>query len=77
MFKLTCTVFSGMANQAAELEMGNTMVTASDNLANAAVQKNDTIERFVISNKALTDSLAARGADITHPINIITTLSTC
>ena len=38
--------------------MGKNMVTALDNLANAAVQKNDTIETLVSANKNLTDSLA-------------------
>ena len=35
--KLTSITRDGMANQAAKSEMGNTMVTALDNLANAAV----------------------------------------
>ena len=49
---------AGFANSATEQKMGNNMVTALDNLANAAVQKNDTIETLVSANKNLTDLLA-------------------
>ena len=34
------------------------MVSSIDNLANAAVQKNDTFEKLVMSNKTVTDSIA-------------------
>ena len=39
--------------------MGENMIMALGNLANLVVQKNDTIERLVIADKALTDSRAA------------------
>ena len=35
------------------------MVDSLNNLANAAVQKNDTVEKRFISNKTLTDSIAS------------------
>ena len=56
--------------------MGNTMVLALDNLANTAVQNNDTVERLVISNASLSASLAARDTEITRLLTGITNLST-
>ena len=38
--RLTNIAYNVMANQAAEMEMGNTMAVALDNLTNSAVQKN-------------------------------------
>ena len=35
--RLTGIAYNGMANQVADMEMGNTMVVVFDNLANAAV----------------------------------------
>ena len=67
---------NGVANAVTKQQMGNNMVTALDNLANAAVQKNDTIEALVIANKNLTDSLAAHDAKCAHLLSIITALST-
>ncbi|KAL7482666.1 hypothetical protein ACHAW6_012249 [Cyclotella cf. meneghiniana] len=34
------------------------MITSLDNMANAAVQKNDTVERLVLANKLLKDTVA-------------------
>ena len=56
--------------------MGNTMVVALDNLANTAVQKNNTVERLIISNSSLSVSLAARDTNIARLLTIITNLST-
>ena len=42
--RLTGIAYKGMENQAQEMETGNTMVVALDNLENAAVQKNDTVK---------------------------------
>ena len=56
--------------------MGNTMVVALDNLENAAVQKNDTVERLVISNLSLSASLAARNTEIARLLTVITNIST-
>ena len=58
------------------MEIGNTMVVALDNISNAAVQKNDTVERLVISNASLSASLAARNTKIARLLNIIDNLST-
>ena len=58
------------------MEMGNTMVVAFKNLENAAVQKNDTVERLIISNSSLSASLAACNTEIAHLLNVITNLST-
>ncbi|KAL7480207.1 hypothetical protein ACHAW6_011041 [Cyclotella cf. meneghiniana] len=39
------------------------MITSLDNLANAAVQKNDTVERLVLANKLLMDTVAKLQGD--------------
>ena len=57
------------------MEIRNTMVVALDNLANAAVQKNDTVDWLVISNLSLFASLAARYTDIDRLLTAITNLS--
>ena len=44
------------------------MVTSLDNPHNAAVQKNYTVEKLVIANKTLTDSIAILQA---HNLNLI------
>ena len=74
--RLTGIAYNGMVNQAADMEMGNTMVVALDNLANAAIQKNDIVERLVISNSSLSASLAARDTEISRLLTVITNLST-
>ena len=57
--ELVGIIFDGVANSAGESELGENMTTAMDNLENVAVQKNNIVERLVIANKALTDSLTA------------------
>ena len=57
------------------METGNKMVVTFDNLENAVVQKNDTVERLVISNASLSDSLAARNTDIACLLTVITNIS--
>ena len=64
-----------MENQAADIKIGNTMVVALDNLANASVQNNNTVERLVISNSFLFDSLTARDTKIARLLTVITDLS--
>jgi hypothetical protein len=50
---------SAFANQAAtEAEQAAMMAKSLDNLANAAIQKNDTMEKLVTANKKLTKALA-------------------
>ena len=50
-----------MANQAQEeAAMGDKIVTALDNLANAVVQRNDTVEQLVATNKTLTQTNASQ-----------------
>ena len=56
--------------------LDSNMITALENLANAAVQKNDTVEMLVISNKALTDFLAERNKECARLLAIIAALST-
>jgi hypothetical protein len=73
--KLTGVAFNGMANNAQEIEMGDKMVSALDNLANAAVQKNDTFEQLVASNKTLTEAVSSRDDEIKKLLAIITALS--
>jgi hypothetical protein len=74
--KLTGIAFNGMANSAQESELGDKMVSALDNLANAAVQKNDTFEQLVLSNKTLTESIRSQQDEIKKLLAIITALST-
>ena len=76
LLRLTDIAYNSMANEAQEIEMGNTMVVAIDNLAKSAVQKNDNIERLVISNASLPDSLTARTTKIARILTVITNLST-
>ena len=75
LIKLTGISFNGMANHAQEDELGDKMVTALDNLANAAVQKNDTFEQLVTANKELATSLTARDTEIKKLLSIITAIS--
>ena len=72
--KLTGTDFQGHANSAREDELSERMVASLDNLANAAVQKNDTVEKLVISNKTLTDTVATLTNDITRLTTAIAAL---
>ena len=74
--KLAMTPFDGMADAATSADMGNNMITALDNLANAAVQNYNTIKMLVVANKSLTDSLAARDKECARLLAIITALST-
>ena len=73
--RLTGIAYNGMENQAADIKIGNTMVVALDNLANASVQNNNTVERLVISNSFLFDSLTARDTKIARLLTVITDLS--
>ena len=68
--------FDGMAKAETRSDLGSNTITALDNLTNAAVQKNDTVEMLVIANKALIDSLAARDKECARLLAIINPLST-
>jgi hypothetical protein len=46
------------ANQAAELNQAQQMASSLDNLANATIQKNTTIENLVFTNATLTKAIA-------------------
>ena len=79
LIQLTGTAFNGMAHQAREAEddaMGEQMVTALDNLANAAVQKNDTVEQLVKANSTLTLTIKSQQEEIKRLHNILENLST-
>ena len=76
LIRLTGIAYNGMANQVADMGMGNTIVVALENLANAAVQNNDTVERLVISNLYFSASLMARNTKISRLLTVITNLST-
>ena len=45
------------ANQAAEIEQAQQMATSLDNLANASIQKNATIDNLVATNAALSKAI--------------------
>ena len=72
--KLTGAAFNGMANQAEE-EMADKMVVALDNLANAAVEKNGTIETLVEANLALAKAVADRDTSLLALTTAITKFS--
>ena len=74
--RLTGIAYNSMANQDAEMEIGNTIVMALDNLANTYFQKNNTVERLVVSILFLFASLAARDTKIARLLTAITNLST-
>ena len=76
LFRLTGIAYNGIGNQAAETEMGNTMIVTLENLLNADVQKNNIVERLVISHLSLSASLAARNTEIDRLLTVITNLST-
>ena len=52
------------------------LVVALNNLANATVQKNDTVEQLGISNLSLSASFVARDTNISRLLTIIANLST-
>ncbi|KAL7481808.1 hypothetical protein ACHAW6_007474 [Cyclotella cf. meneghiniana] len=51
------------------------MITSLDNLANAAVQKNNRVEQLVVANKQLTNTIAKLQEDNTKLLNIIQQLA--
>ena len=51
------------------------MTTSLNNLANAAVQKNNTVERLVLANKLLTDTVAKLQEDNTKLLAVIQQLA--
>ena len=58
-------------------EMSQQMVESLDNLANAAVTKNDTVERLVLANKKLSDSVDKLTTDNAKLISIVAQMSLC
>ena len=66
---------ANQAREAEEAEMGEKMVSALDNLANAAVQKNDTVEQLVKSNAILTNTIKSQQEEIKRLHEILSTLS--
>ena len=74
--RLTGGTFLHQANSAVEEDQWSTqMITSLDNLANAAVQKNDTVERLVVANKLLTDTVAKLQEDNTKLLAVIQQLA--
>ncbi|KAL7483327.1 hypothetical protein ACHAW6_010674 [Cyclotella cf. meneghiniana] len=58
-----------------DMQWSSQMITSLDNLANAAVQKNDTIEQLVIANQLLTDTVTKLQEDNTKLLQIIQQLA--
>ena len=56
--------------------MEKQVVASLDNIANASVQRNDTVEKFVISNKNITNNLESLQADNEKIIELIQALLT-
>lgn len=73
--RLTGGNFDNQANAAVEDKLGEQMVMSLDNLANAAVQKNSTVESLVTSNKQLSDSITKLQTENTKLLAIIEKLS--
>ena len=74
--KLTGIAFNGMANSAQESEMGDKIVLVLENLANTAVQRNDTFEQLVAANTTLTKSIRSQQDKNKKLLTIITSPST-
>ena len=62
-FRMTTGKTTFGANQAVEMEQVQQMATSLDNLANASIQKNATIDNLVATNAALSKAIQ----DIQHP----------
>ncbi len=74
--RLTGGTILHQANAAVDDDQWSTqMITSLDNLANAAVQKNDTVERLVVANKLLTDTVAKLQEDNTKLLAVIQQLA--
>ena len=71
--KLTGTAFNGMANQATDQNI--MYVGALDNLANAALQKNETVEQLTRAIEILTATNASQQADIKRLTTLVSTFS--
>ena len=56
-------------------QWSNQMITSLDNLANAAVQKNVTVEWLVLANKLLMDTVAKLQEDNTKLLTVIQQLA--
>ncbi|KAL7475800.1 hypothetical protein ACHAW6_001700 [Cyclotella cf. meneghiniana] len=65
-----------VANAAVDNEQWSSQMTTSlNNLANAAVQKNDTVERLVLANKLLTNTVAKLQEDNAKLLTVIQQLA--
>lgn len=70
--RLTGGTIMSQANAAVDdTQWSSQMITSLDNLANAAVQKNDTVERLVVANKQLTDTVTKLHEENAKLLNII------
>ncbi|KAL7474229.1 hypothetical protein ACHAW6_000215 [Cyclotella cf. meneghiniana] len=70
--RLTGGTIMSQANTAVDdTQWSSQMITSLDNLANAAVQKNDTVEKLVVANKQLTDTIAKLQEDNAKLLHII------
>ena len=69
---LTGGTIMSQANTAVDdTQWSSQMITSLDNLANAVVQKNDTVEKLVVANKQLTDTIAKLQEDNAKLLHII------
>ncbi|KAL7487086.1 hypothetical protein ACHAW6_012695 [Cyclotella cf. meneghiniana] len=70
--RLTGGTVMSEANASVDNAQGSSqMITSLDNLANAAVQKNDTVERLVVANKQLMDTITKLQEDNAKLLNIM------
>ncbi|KAL7531195.1 hypothetical protein ACHAXR_003897, partial [Thalassiosira sp. AJA248-18] len=75
--KLTGIAFNDMANSSIQQsEMGDKMVTALDNLANAAVDRNYSVETLVKANNTLSTTIQSQQDEIKRLLAIVSAMST-
>ncbi|KAL7474049.1 hypothetical protein ACHAW6_000047 [Cyclotella cf. meneghiniana] len=70
--RLTGRTIMSEANAAVDdTQWSSQMITSLDNLANVAVQKNDRVEKLVVANKQLTDTITKLQEDNAKLLHII------
>ncbi|KAL7475168.1 hypothetical protein ACHAW6_001094 [Cyclotella cf. meneghiniana] len=69
---LTSGIVMSQANAAVDdMQWSSQMISSLHNLANAAEQKNDTVEKLVVASKQLMDTIMKLQEDNAKPLNII------
>ncbi|KAL7477463.1 hypothetical protein ACHAW6_003269 [Cyclotella cf. meneghiniana] len=66
-----CTLMTQANAAVNDIQWSSQMIPWLDNLANTAVQKNDTVDQLVIANKQLTDTITKLQEDNAKLLHII------